>query len=67
MHMDNDEIEDKNNDTESGTEDNLLDIWLFVLLIWFDHAFHSHCLYPLFQICVHCIWFFGLKIYNYRA
>ena len=35
MHMDDNEIEDKNNDNESGTEDNnLLDmIWLFVVLI----------------------------------
>ena len=55
--MDDKEVEDENNDCEMAQMmNNVLDmIRLFVVLIWFGHAFHSHCLYPPFQMCVHCI------------
>ena len=57
MHMDDKEVEDENNDCEMAQMmNNVLDmIRLFVVLIWFGHAFHSHCLYPPFQMCVHRI------------
>ena len=62
--MDVKEIEDENNASESDTEDHLLDIICCITVIYFDHVFRSHCLYPPISNMSALHMIFVLKIYE---
>ena len=69
MHMDSNEIEDKNNDSESGTDEEFIRCDMIIRcinLVW-QCLWFSLPICPPFQICAPCIWVFVLKIYKYRV